>query len=474
MNASRQTSSWSFRSTERHMMGIIAIALSAGFLTLFIKRLPAGAGFNLETIPALAPLAVCLIAMALTHLILVFTGSRATPLLVPAVLLLSGLGVMLRYRSGQAFDLSSLSVLAYPVGLLVMLAAAILFKRGGTKALAGVSWLAWAASVALMSALLVMGTRFRGAVFASGNLTPTELLKPFMIIFIAAWLAPHIKSMQRNRSLVPQQQSGLFMLAWVILMGLLAWQRDLGMILMLNATLLMMIYAASGNINVLITGGALVVVAAFAANYIPHVKGRFVAWLSPWDAPTGSGWQILQSLSALYSGGLFGSGLGDGDSRAIPVASSDFIYASLGEELGYIGCGLVIVCYLLILREAFHISGTRKDPFERLLAAGLASLLAVQTILNIGGVTKALPVTGVPLPFISHGGSNFIVAMLCTGLLLALSDDGTNPPLLGAPKKKTKRKKKAKRRPAKKRKAKPKPRKGGSARGRKPASRGKR
>ncbi|MDA1045157.1 MAG: FtsW/RodA/SpoVE family cell cycle protein, partial [Verrucomicrobia bacterium] len=366
MSPKTRISSWAFRTIERHLIGIIAIALSAGFLTLFIKRLPPGAGFSLSTIPALAPLAACLGAMAITHLILVFAGSRSTPLLVPAVLLLAGLGVLLRYRSGLPFDLTSLSVLAYPAGLMVMLATAIVFKRGGTRSLAGLGWLAWAASVALMAALLLLGTRFRGAVFAGGNLTPTELLKPFMIIFIAAWLAPHLKSLQRDRAMIPPQSSGLVILAWGVLMALLAWQRDLGMMLMLNATLLLMLYAASANVNVLLTGGALVAVAGFAATFIPHVKGRFVAWLSPWEAPTGSGWQILQSLSALYSGGLLGSGLGDGDARAIPVASSDFIYASLGEELGYIGCGLVIVCNLLIWREAFHISGTRKDPFERL------------------------------------------------------------------------------------------------------------
>ena len=455
MSAKRKTSSWVFRKAERHLYGIVAVALSAGFLTLFLKRLPPDAGLNLTTIQALAPLACCLAAMAIVHTCLVLSGSRSNPLLLPAVFLLSGLGVMLRYRFGLAFDVTSLSVLAYPVGLLVLLGAAILFKGNGYRILARMGGLSWLLSVLLMGALLLLGTRFRGAVFASGNLTPTELLKPLMVVFIAAWLAPHVKSVQRNRALVPEQGLGRFVLAWGLLMVLLAVQRDLGMMLMLNATLLMMIYAASANVNALITGAALVGVAGIAAYFVPHVQTRFVAWIAPWTEPTGSGWQILQALSALYSGGLLGSGFGEGQPQAIPVASSDFIYAALGEELGYIGCGLIILCYLLLWRECFIIAGSRKEPFARILAIGLVSVMAIQTVLNIGGVTKALPVTGVPLPFISHGGSNFIVAMLCIGLLLALSDDAAaKAPVMAQ---KTKKRRTKSRRPARKKKPKRKP-----------------
>jgi cell division protein FtsW (lipid II flippase) len=144
--------------------------------------------------------------------------------------------------------------------------------------------------------------------------------------------------------------------------------------------------------------------------------------MDPFADETGAGWQVLQGLSALYSGGWWGSGLGAGFPHAVPIASSDFIYAAIGEELGFVGCCLLVAVYAALFAAGFSTAARAKGRFERILAAVLTALLAAQTIWNIGGVTKALPMTGIPLPFLSRGGSDLAASFVMLGLLIVLSD----------------------------------------------------
>jgi cell division protein FtsW (lipid II flippase) len=130
----------------------------------------------------------------------------------------------------------------------------------------------------------------------------------------------------------------------------------------------------------------------------------------------------------MYTGGLWGSGLGAGQPEAIPIAASDFVYAVLAEELGYVGCGLVLAVYLVFFYRGFRLADSLADPFSRSLATGLTAAFAMQTLFNLGGVTKALPLTGITLPFISHGGSSLVVSFAMLGMLMALSDGGGKAP----------------------------------------------
>jgi len=209
-------------------------------------------------------------------------------------------------------------------------------------------------------------------------------------------------------------------------MGLLLLQRDLGMLVLLNAVLLVLLVVATGRTSYLALGilgsGAL---GAAVFLFSAHGQARFTAWLSPFADPTGKSWQILQALSAMYSGGLWGVGLGGGSPQFIPIASSDFIYAVIGEELGYAGCGIVLVFYLVLFFRGYQIAGRLTALFGRLLATGIVTTLAFQVLLNIGGVIKALPLTGITLPFISHGGSSLLTTFLGVGLLLAISERET-------------------------------------------------
>jgi cell division protein FtsW (lipid II flippase) len=129
----------------------------------------------------------------------------------------------------------------------------------------------------------------------------------------------------------------------------------------------------------------------------------------------------------MYSGGLWGVGLGGGSPEYIPIASSDLVYAVIGEEIGYVGCGVVVVFFLALFFRGYRIASQVANPFGRLLAAGIVTTLTFQTLLNIGGVTKSLPLTGTTLPFISHGGSSLLTTFLSVGLLLALSEKEPAP-----------------------------------------------
>jgi cell division protein FtsW (lipid II flippase) len=167
-------------------------------------------------------------------------------------------------------------------------------------------------------------------------------------------------------------------------------------------------------------GAAALAVALFALT--AHGAARVAVWRDPFGDATGRGWQVLQALAALYSGGLWGSGVGAGFPQAVPVAASDFIYVALGEELGFAGCAAVLGIYFALLRRALVPAFRREGGFGALLAGGLAAALGVQVLWNVAGVVKAVPLTGITLPFLSQGGSSLLTSFVALGLLMALSE----------------------------------------------------
>ncbi|MBU4459148.1 MAG: FtsW/RodA/SpoVE family cell cycle protein, partial [Verrucomicrobia bacterium] len=182
------------------------------------------------------------------------------------------------------------------------------------------------------------------------------------------------------------------------------------------------VFAATPRPYWLVPALAAVPAAVALFRFTAHGRRRVELWMDPFADETGAGWQVLQGLSALYSGGWWGSGLGAGFPHAVPIASSDFIYAAIGEELGFVGCCLLVAVYAALFTAGFSTAARARGRFERILAAVLTALLAAQTIWNIGGVTKALPMTGIPLPFLSRGGSDLAASFVMLGLLIVLSD----------------------------------------------------
>jgi cell division protein FtsW (lipid II flippase) len=266
-----------------------------------------------------------------------------------------------------------------------------------------------------------------------------------VVLFLSGYFTIHITHLRENASQFVPPLKTLFPLLfyWCLLTGLLVMQRDMGLVVILTLVLLIMLYAASHRLVYLLH--AAVAIAGFGYlvfKYMGHSQRRLTAWLDPFADPAGAGWQVLQGLSGMYSGGLFGAGFGAGNPQYIPIAESDFIYAVIGEEMGFLGCLFVICIYLVLMYRGYLIAQQANQPFGALLATGLISVIAVQTFLNVGGVTKLIPITGITLPFISHGGSSLITNFTSLGLLLAISEPG--------PKTRKRKKKAAQKKAAKK------------------------
>ncbi|OPX88372.1 MAG: Lipid II flippase FtsW [Pelotomaculum sp. PtaB.Bin104] len=247
---------------------------------------------------------------------------------------------------------------------------------------------------------------------------PAELVKLCIIIFTAYGL-----SQQRNRI---KNVMGLF--PYLAVMGvaalLILMQPDLGTAMSVAGIVFVMLFAAGArltHLGSLVAAGVVAVGAAIALE--PYRLKRFLAFLDPWADPLGDGFQTVQGLYAIGSGGLFGLGLGQSKQKFLylPENHTDFIFAIIGEELGFIGASLVILLFILFIWRGLKIAVTSTDPFASLLATGITAWVGVQSIINIGVVTGSLPVTGIPLPFISYGGTSLLFTMIGVGMLLNIS-----------------------------------------------------
>lgn len=268
---------------------------------------------------------------------------------------------------------------------------------------------------------LPVGTR-------SLSFQPGEIAKVLLVIFLASYLADrHLAMATTGRKIGPirlpePRQLGPIIIAAGASFAVLVYQRDLGASLLLFALFITMVYVATGRAAYLVTG--LVLVAGggfFAYQTFDHVQRRVFAWLHPFDDFADAGYQIVQSLFAMGSGSLTGSGLGLGRPDLIPAASTDFIFASVAEEMGFAGSIAVLAGYALLVAAGFGIAIRSRDVFRKFLAFGLTIVVAVQSILILAGVLRLFPVTGITLPFMSYGGSSLLANMVLVALLVRTS-----------------------------------------------------
>jgi cell division protein FtsW (lipid II flippase) len=213
----------------------------------------------------------------------------------------------------------------------------------------------------------------------------------------------------------------------VLLCALLLAERDLGALLIYYLTTLFMYFAATSNLPLTLAGflaGGVGSVLAYRA--LPYVQTRIAIYQNPWSHPETSGWQSIQALIAIASGGAFGMGLGLGYPRNIPLYHSDFIFSAIGEEFGMIFSLCVLAIYVLMVMRGVTVAMSARSSFHALLAFGIVTMLALQTLIHIGGNIKLIPLTGVTLPFVSAGGSSLISCMGMMGLLLGVSSVNAN------------------------------------------------
>ena len=253
----------------------------------------------------------------------------------------------------------------------------------------------------------------------SFSLQPAEILKVVLIIYVASYL-------ERKQEVLASFIRGLtpnFIVTGIYLF-LVLLQPDFGTAVLIAITVLLMLYVGGGRpvhivtslIGVGIIGGLLI------ASHTYRVR-RMLAFLNPWDDPQNSGFQIIQSFIALGTGGWVGKGLGESLQKRLflPDAHTDFIFAIIGEELGFLWICVLIVLYIVFIWRGYWIAWNARDSFGKYLAFGATTILSLQIILNIFVVVGLLPTKGLPLPFLSYGGTSLVVAMFLTGLLLNIS-----------------------------------------------------
>ena len=404
---------------------------------------------NLPTIEGLIPVLGLIAVLLGINLLLSFTFPKADQVLLPLVGLLSGIGVLMATRLGPNLRpfpdpaLGSRQLLWVMLGLVAFLVT--LFG------LRNMNWLRRYKYTWALLGIILVGITLAHSLRANLdspthdqlnigplNLQPSELLKIFLVIFFAAYLSENIDIVSGGNlrlgplRLPPFRQLGPLALMLGLALLLFLGIRELGLALLIYGIFLVMIYLGSGKISYVIGSLLIFFVLGFIGYALfSYVRSRFAVVgidVTSWTAKsedlyqkTGGGFQIVQGLIALANGGIIGTGIGLGHPTFVPVVQSDMIFTALGEELGLAGLFAIIGIYLLIIYRGYRIAIQARDSFNQLLASGLTSIFAIQTLIITAGNMKFLPLTGIPLPFLSYGGSSILANYIIIGILLRIS-----------------------------------------------------
>jgi cell division protein FtsW (lipid II flippase) len=285
------------------------------------------------------------------------------------------------------------------------------------------------ASLVLFALLLFFGQEVNGARlwirFGPIQYEPIELIKLFIVLFMAAYLAEMADVIGNARpwSLRANvKYLGPLFIGWGASMAILVLQRDLGMATLLLATFATLLYVATRRLDIVLFGAALFALAAFwAVHHYPYVHARIAVWRNPFLDPLGAGYQSSQAYYSLAAGGLLGSGYRLGHPEFIPDVATDYVYAAFAEEFGVIGALVVLAIFLDLVRRIFATGLEQPDLYTKLLATGLGATLGFQVVIIVGGVIGLLPLTGITLPFMSYGGSSLVANFLLVALVWAMS-----------------------------------------------------
>ena len=396
-----------------------------------------------------AGLSVLVLAM---HVVLRFVAREADPFILPIATLLNGLGIAMIYRidlANEETGLASASVRQTMWSALAIgCAIAVLLIIRNHRVLFRYTYIAGFVGVALLLLPLVpgLGREVSGArvwigIGSFATFQPGEIAKIALAVFFAGYLVRNRDSLSmvgkkflwmrfpRLRDLGP------ILVVWALSMSVIIFQRDLGTALLYFGLFLVMLYLATGRLSWVLLGMSLFLGGAIVASQtLDYVNGRFMNWLDALNPDVytadGGSYQLVQGLFGLAKGGLVGTGLGQGRPEITPVPQSDYIIASLGEELGLAGIFALLALYLLLVARGFRIGFAGNDDFGKLLGVGLSFVIALQCFIVIGGVTRVIPLTGLTTPFLAAGGSSLVANWIIVALLLRLSDTVRNQPRL--------------------------------------------
>ncbi len=375
------------------------------------------------------------------HVVLRFTARAADPFVMPIATVLSGLGLAMIYRLDLADGFSgwgafSTRQLAWLVIAIVGATAIVLFLKN-YRVLFRYTYVFGFVGIALLLLPLIpgLGVEAGADVWVSvGGLfsfQPGELAKLALAIFFAGYLVRTRESLTSvgtrflGMTWPRARELGPLLLIWAASMGIIVFQRDLGTGLLIFGMFVAMLYAATGKTSWVVIGVVLAVSGALLASRIlPYVGARFSNWLDAFnpDHINGSSYQLVSGIFGLAQGRLIGTGLGRGRPELTPLAHSDYIFPSLGEELGLIGLFAILCLYMVFTSRGIRIGIAGQDDFGKLLATGLSFTIALQVFIMVGGVTRLIPLTGLTTPFLAAGGSSLIANWLIVALLLRISD----------------------------------------------------
>jgi cell division protein FtsW (lipid II flippase) len=363
---------------------------------------------------------------------------QADGMLLPLATLLSGLGYVFIVRLDEANPdgpdgLAGLQSMWLAVGVAAFLGTLIVVRD--LRVLERIRYTAGLAGIALLLLPLVpgLGRTINGSrIWVSLgpiNFQPGEFAKIALAIFFAGYLVEKRELLTITRAIGPipmpdPKHLGPVLLAWGASLLVMVAERDLGSSLLFFALFLVLIWVATERASYLVVGvGLFAAGAMFAHAQFGHVRERVDIWLDPWSVAEDEGFQVVQSAFAFADGGVTGTGINLGNPRKIPEVETDFIFAAIGEELGLLGATAIIIAFLLVIGAGLRIALRTDDGFERLLATGLTTLIGFQAFIIMAGVVRALPLTGVTLPFVSYGGSSLIANFVLIALLLRISDE---------------------------------------------------
>lgn len=386
------------------------------------------------TINSFAVPIALVVSFVVAHIALRRFAPNADPALLPIAFLLCGIGICFVLR--LAPDAAGHQIIWLFAGIALMIATIILvpsIERLGhykyTCLLIGLVLL-------LLPIVPIIGVEYNGSriwlsVFGF-SFQPGEIAKIFIVLFLAAYLADNremLSVMHSTRAGIkyPDFRALIPLIAmWIIALLIVVFERDLGSALLFFGIFLVMLYVCTGRLSYVIIGVLMVAIGGVGLySLFSHVQTRIEIWMDPFSDPSGSGYQLVQSMYSLADGGLFGSGIGRGMPYLIPEVESDFIFSAIAEELGLLGASGVIFLYMLFAVRGFLTAARAKTDMAAFTAVGLTTSICLQAFIIIGGVTKFIPLTGLTLPFMSQGGSSLLSSFIIVGLLLCAGNEGT-------------------------------------------------
>jgi cell division protein FtsW (lipid II flippase) len=437
------------RRTELVMLGFtVAVVLFAyGAVGLGLKgKLPPGLPVQVLVFAAL---------MLAAHLAIRRFAPYADPLLLPLAGLLNGLGLVMIYRLVQSgrngnpgFQVTDLptsatttQLLYTTIGILAMVAVLVLISEPRvlqryTYTLGALGLVLLAIPALLPASHSVVNGAKVWIMFGSFSVEPGEFARLALAVFFAGYLVAKRDALAlagrrvMGIDLPRARDLGPVLAAWAASLLILIFETDIGASALFFGMFIAMLYVATQRTSWLLIGVSLFLAGSWlTALLFGHVMLRFTAWLHPFQGsnPSGIAYQPVQGLEGMAFGGLFGTGLGQGQPYHTPLVQSDFIFTAFGEELGLVGVMALLLVFGLLVQRGLRAALAVTDPFSKLLVGGLSFVLALQVFVIVGGVTGLIPLTGVTTPFLSQGGSSLVASWILIGLLIRVSNSARKP-----------------------------------------------